>query len=248
MSDAFLSSVRSIRLALPGGGETEVRVRRSSRARHMLIHVDVIDAAAELVLPRYATLDEGIDFAHSKRRWISARLKETPPAVPFAHGARIPVLGETLRLCHADELFPDIWQSKNQLIVSCPETELSDQVFAWLWTRAAKEIRTRARDKASQIGRNINGIKIHDPQSMWGSCTAKGSLTLSWRLVMAPEKVLDYVVAHEVSHLIELNHSRRFWGIVDELCEDVKDCRAWLRSDGPALHRYGVGERSHQVP
>ncbi len=248
MTDMSLSSVRSIRLALPGGGETELRVRRSSRARHMLIHVDVIDAVAELVLPRYATLDEGIDFAHSKRRWIGARLKEAPPAVPFVHGARIPVLGETLRLRHVDELFPDIWRTGSELVVSCPEAELSDQVFTWLWTRAAQEIRTRARDKAAQIGRNIGGIRIRDPQSMWGSCSPKGNLTLSWRLVMAPEKVLDYVVAHEVGHLIELNHSRRFWAVVDALCEDMKDCRAGVRKNGPALHRYGVEARSRQVP
>lgn len=248
MADTALSSVRSIRLALPGGGETEVRVRRSSRARNMLIHVDVIDAVAELVLPRFATLDEGIDFAHSKRRWINARLKEAPPAVPFAHGARIPVLGEMLRLRHADELFPDIWQSGADLMVSCPGDGIADQVFAWLWRLAAQEIRTRARDKAAQIGRNVGRISIRDPQSMWGSCTPKGNLTLSWRLVMAPEKVLDYVVAHEVSHLIELNHSHRFWAIVDALCEDMKGSRIWIRKNGPALHRYGTKPRSRQAP
>ena len=91
----------------------------------------------------------------------------------------------------------------------------------------------------TEIGRPPARISMRDTRSRWGSCSRAGNLNFSWRLVMAPENVLDYVVAHEVAHLRELNHSARFWTLVDTLCPDVKDARWWLRTHGAALHRYG---------
>jgi hypothetical protein len=89
------------------------------------------------------------------------------------------------------------------------------------------------------LGRSPARITMRDTRSRWGSCSRAGNLNFSWRLVMAPENVLNYVVAHEVSHLRELNHSARFWALVDTLCPDVSDARGWLRKHGAELHRYG---------
>lgn len=237
----------AIQVALPGGGETEIRIRRSARARHMLLHVDAVHAGAELVLPSYATLDEGLDFVFSKRRWLKERLGETLPPVPFADGTRVPLMGTPLVIRRVDMLFPDIWREHGELIVACPAAELAVRVQGWFMTEAGGEIRRRARHKAAQLGRGIHRIAIRDPRTMWGSCSPKSNLSFSWRLVMAPEEVLDYVVAHEVAHLIELNHTRRFWDVVETLCDDVEGPREWLRGNGAALHRYGAEAPSRKA-
>ena len=210
----------------------------------MLLHVDAVKPGAELVLPNYATFDEGLDFIFSKRRWLKDRLGETLPPIPFADGAAVPMMGEQLRIRRVDMLFPDIWRERRALIVAYPAAELADQVRNWFMAAAGSEIRSRAREKAAELGRGIRRIAIRDPQTMWGSCSHKSNLSFSWRLILTPEPVLDYVVAHEVAHLVELNHTHRFWDVVDTLCDEVESSRAWLREHGAALHRYGAEARS----
>ena len=89
---------------------------------------------------------------------------------------------------------------------------------------------------ARQIDRKIARVTLRDPKSRWGSCSEQGALMYSWRLALAPTEIQDYVAAHEVAHLQEFNHSRYFWRIVDDLCPDYAEYRAWLRAKGPELH------------
>lgn len=91
----------------------------------------------------------------------------------------------------------------------------------------------------ASIGAAPGRITMRDPRTRWGSCSANGNLGFSWRLVLAPEFVLAYVVAHEVAHLKELNHGPRFWRLVERLIGDPEPARRWLRAEGPDLHRYG---------
>jgi predicted metal-dependent hydrolase len=95
---------------------------------------------------------------------------------------------------------------------------------------------------AAKIGRRVTRVTLRDTRSRWGSCTAEGALMYSWRLIMAPPEVLRYVAAHEVAHLVEMNHSNRFWAVVEGLYPGWQTQRAWLRSHGGALHglRFGA--------
>jgi predicted metal-dependent hydrolase len=237
------SPERTVPLALPGGGRAMLRVRRSSRARRFLLHVDVA-GEAELVIPRRAAFSDGLAFARDKADWIERHLSKVPRPVPFADGCRFPLLGETVRIRHVDQLFEDFWRKRSDLFVACRRPEVPARVEGWLRAEAARQIGARAGDKAARIDRTVARISVADTRSQWGSCTHKGNLNFSWRLVMAPEPVLDYVVAHEVAHLAELNHTRRFWSIVEGLCADAAGSRAWLRRNGAELHRYGAAERS----
>ena len=97
----------------------------------------------------------------------------------------------------------------------------------------------RSRELALRVGRRVSGVRLGDPKSRWGSCSPEGGLSYSWRLILAPPFVLDYVVAHEVAHLVELNHGRRFWRLVAELVGDIDAPRAWLRANGTRLLRHG---------
>ena len=109
----------------------------------------------------------------------------------------------------------------------------------YLKREARREISARAHDKARAIARPIRRIVLRDTRTRWGSCSADGALNFCWRLVMAPEAVLDYVVAHEVAHLVELNHSRRFWKLTDSLTGEMERAKTWLSRHGAQVHRYG---------
>ncbi len=231
-------------LCLPGGMSVPVAVRRSPRARQILLHVDAYSGAVELVLPRRASEAEGIAFARSKGRWIDKRLREITPAVPFVDGARFPILGRDVRICCVRQLFDEVWRERDRLIVAVTEeVGVSQRVESWLRAEARATITQRVADKSRRLGQRYRHIRVRDTRTRWGSCTRRGDLSFSWRLVMAPEGVLDYVVAHEVAHLKVMNHSHRFWAEVERLCDGMEDARAWLRVNGGLLHRYGPPPR-----
>ena len=226
-------------LCLPSGKTVAVDVRRSARARQILLHVDSFTGAVELVLPRRATEHEGFDFVRAKGRWIDTRLREIRPVVPFVDGARFPILGRDVRICCQPQLFDEVWRERDRLVVAGTEDGVAQRVELWLRAQARTTITQRVKQKAGQIGRRYRYIQLRDTRTRWGSCTRSGDLSFSWRLVMAPEHVLDYVVAHEVAHLRVMNHSQRFWDEVEPLCDDMEGSRAWLRIHGATLHRYG---------
>ena len=226
-------------LALPGGREIAFNLRRRARARHILIRIDEADGDVELVLPRRASVRDGRAFAHSRAGGIEARLGALPPAVPFRHGTVLPLLGEPLTLSRPVNGAKRTRRIGDELMVPGDEAVFAGRVRRWLMAEARREIGTRAERLACRVERPIRRLAIRDPATRWGSCSATGGLSFSWRLILAPPAVLDYVVAHEIAHLRELNHSARFWSLVDGLVGAHKAERAWLRQNGAELRRYG---------
>ena len=226
-------------LRMRDGNSVEIEVRRSPRARRILLHVDVYTGAVELVLPRRTSLAEGLAFARSKASWLQSRIAEISPAVPFADGARFPLLGTEIRIRHVRQLFDEVWRENGALVVAGDGTRIQDRVETWLRAEAARAFAPVVEEKAGRLGAKFRRIIVRDPRTRWGSCSLTGDLAFSWRLVMAPADVLEYVVAHEVAHLRVMNHSRRFWSLVDKICDEVDERREWLRINGAALHRYG---------
>ncbi len=229
-------SARRLTLGDPG---LELRVRRSSRARRLALRIDPRHDQPELVLPRGVSLEEGRRFAAGRAQWLRRRLAELPPRVPFAAGSMIPVLGVPHRVRHEPGTRGGVRRAAGELIVSGPVAELPRRLEAWLKAEARRLLGARARSAAARLGRDPPPIGVRDPATRWGSCSAQGKLSFSWRLMMAPEAVLEYVVAHEVAHLEHANHGPRFWRLVDELCPGWSEARRWLRRHGAALHRHG---------
>lgn len=226
-------------LRLPDGAEVDVLVRRSKRARWILLQVGNLDGAVELVLPEEADLAEGWEFAESRVGWVQKRLGRVIAPVPFADGNRVPLLGEPLRIRRLDDGPGRIQRVGPDLLVGAAPDRLAMRVQRWMRAQAVREIRWRVEDKAARLGRRRGRVTIRDQQTRWGSCSDTGNLNFSWRLVMAPPPVLDLVVAHEVAHLAEMNHGPRFWAHVARLCDDVDGPRKWLRRNAMELHRYG---------
>lgn len=221
------------------GKTVNVTVRRNPRARRLYLRIDPVRADVVLVLPRGVGLQEGLRFAHDRRGWLAGRLAAMPPPTPFVDGATIPLLGEDVTIRHEPQGRGGVARHGNELRVPGRAEHLARRVRDWLRGRARTELATRSRALATQIGRQVARVRISDPKSRWGSCSSRGGLSYSWRLILAPPDVLDYVVAHEVAHLVEHNHGRRFWALVDSLAPGAQAARAWLLRHGNALLRYG---------
>lgn len=197
------------------------------------------DDSVELVLPQRAREEDGLDFLRSRSGWVLDRLGRLPGRVPFADGCELPLGGVPHRVRHAPDLRGVVALDGREILVAGRLEHLPRRLADWLRAEAIRRITPLAHEKAAVIGRQVARITVRDQKSRWGSCARGGRLSFNWRLVLAPDGVLDYVVAHEVAHLEQPNHSRAFWRVVDRLTTDREARRAWLRRHGTQLHRYG---------
>lgn len=230
-----------------------VTIRVSRRARRIALRVMSGERRVELVLPRGVPRQLGLGFLTAKRGWIAARLDTLPRRVPFVEGATIPVFGVPHRIRReGDPGAPKVAIAAGEIRVrpaprdqgsrADPEAEAAEiarHVRDHLIALARAEAARRARALAARLGRPVARVGVRDTRSRWGSCSAAGNLSFCWRLVLAPESVFDYVVAHEVAHLVEMNHGPRFWALVDSLHPGRAAARAWLKAHRAELLSYG---------
>lgn len=193
-----------------------------------------------VVMPPGLTPRDALRFVHEKTDWVRARLANLPPRVPFEPGHSVPLLGTPHTIVHDPAARRGVWTENDILWVSGLSAEhVPRRVKDYLLRRAKAEITPRAHAHAQALGKRVTRVTVRDTRSRWGSCSSTGALSFSWRLVLAPEQVLEYVVVHEVAHMVELNHSNRFWNLVTELMPDSAAPRHWLKQHGTTLHRYG---------
>ncbi len=221
------------------GRRFPVVLRTSPTTRRLTLRFDAKEDRLVVVRPKGVPPREALAFVAERTDWIRARLAAVPPRVPFADGVPIPLLGVPHVIRHRPEARRGVWIEDGDIGVSGLPEHLPRRLADWLKGRARTEITPRAHTLAARLGRPVGRISLRDGRTRWGSCTANGDLSFSWRLVLAPEDVLHYVVAHEVAHLIELNHSHRFWTVVRDLAGDTTNAQKWLKEHGTRLHRYG---------
>jgi len=222
-----------------GGNAVTLPVRRDRRARQITIHIDASLGGAKIVMPVYAALSDAKAAVRQNEAWLLDRLSKLPPRVAFAHGSVIPVLGVKHRIRHIPFQRGVVERVDNQIWVFGQPEHVTRRVTDWLKAEAKRTISPLCLEKAAAIDKRVRRVMVRDQKSRWGSCGSNGHLSFNWRLILAPEPVLDYVVAHEVAHLVEMNHSPAFWEVVDELTPHLKYGRDWLNRRGQHLYRYG---------
>ncbi len=224
-----------------------VRVRRHRQARRYTLRIHTAGREVVLTMPPRGSLREAHAFARSHGAWIAARLGRLPQAVPFAHGAVLPLRGIEHRIEHRRGVRGTVWleQAAGQhlLCVAGDDAHVSRRVRDFLRREAKHDLEAASRRAAEALGVNFRRISMRDQSSRWGSCSSTGVLSYSWRLILAPDFVLEYLAAHEVAHLIEMNHSRRFWRLVERIYPHLGRAKTWLNSHGSDLHRYGLDTR-----
>ncbi len=217
--------------------EMEVRLRRSDRARRFTLSVSRVDGLPQLTLPSRATDAEAMDFLRRQAEWLAGAVSRVPPARVVQAGRALPYRGGSviLEATPGPRRAPRI--EAGRLLVGGDPGQAPARALAFLKVEAREALVAAARGYAAEIGRAPTRVTLRDTRSRWGSCSSDGALSFSWRLIMAPPDVLDYVAAHEAAHLAEMNHGPRFWALVDRLTPDWRERRDWLRRHGAALHR-----------
>ena len=219
------------------------RLSVNPRARRLSIRIDARAGEAVLIAPSERKLADVVAFARTKTSWMRERLAERPQGTPIAPGAVIDLFGKPTRLVAAGgtgaaRLTED---ADGPLIASGGEGEAYARRVENLFKRVAREtLQTRTDVHLRTLGQRPVKMSIADPKSRWGSCSPHNrSIRYSWRVIMAPPAVIDYLAAHEVAHLVHADHSPAYWAVVQRLVGDHRPFRKWLRENGPALHAVG---------
>jgi predicted metal-dependent hydrolase len=217
-----------------GDPAIEVRLRRNARARRMVLRVAHSGRVPTLTLPPGVPLARARAFLSDQEGWLRRHLAASPGGRAVCDGSVLPFGDASLTV----RAHPGARMLCADGILHVPGTPagFAPRVAAYLREEARRACVAGVARHAARLGLQPGRISLRDPRSRWGSCTAAGDLMFSWRLVLAPAFVLDYVVAHEVAHLQEMNHSPRFWAVVRRLCPDYERPRDWLRRHGGALH------------
>jgi predicted metal-dependent hydrolase len=225
-----------------------VRLRRHSQARRYTLRIHAASRDIVLTMPPRGSVKQAREFAQKNGAWIVARLRRLPDAMPFAHGTHLPLRGVSHRIDHRKGTRGTVWieiGADMRLLCVAGETPyLPRRVRDFLKREAKRDLEVASRAAAQALGVTIKRVSVRDQSSRWGSCSSTGVLSYSWRLILAPTFVLNYLASHEVAHVIEMNHSRRFWRLVEKICPDMGRAKAWLDAHGADLHRYGLDENT----
>ena len=220
---------------LPGDPPVPVSLRRSARARRLSLRISGTDGRVTLTLPLRARLGDGLAFLREREAWLRGHLSRAPVAIIPTFGGTVPFEGRNLLLLPGEGRAMNL--DGDRLLVPGRAGELPGRLAGFLKATARDRLVSACDRHAGAIGKRYRKVTLRDTRSRWGSCTSDGDLMFSWRLILAPPDVLDYVVAHEVGHLAEMNHSPAFWAVVEGLCPGYEEPRDWLRTEGAGLHR-----------
>jgi len=254
--DGFAKTAGSSAITVSHAGETiAVSLRRSAAARRFTLRVRFAARDAVLTMPARASLREAREFTERHAAWIAARLERLPDVIPFVDGAIVPMRGIDHSVAHRPGARGTVWVetarveaeesvegASHRLCVAGAAEHMHRRLVDFFKREARRDLEEAVLRHTRALGLPPRGVGLRDTVSRWGSCSSSGSLNFSWRLVMAPPFVLDYLAAHEVAHLEHLDHSPRFWTLTRRLCAATDRAEAWLSAHGAHLHKYGASE------
>lgn len=230
-----------------GGRIAPVLIRNKAGSRKITLRVT--HEGVVVSKPRWVSRRDASDFVRRSRRWVEAQLERQASLHRLVASDRILFKGTEVFIVHSSEDRVQFLEGQFLAPGTTIEARL-DNVVKWMRGQARRVLNERVRHWSGEMGLTPTGVGVRNQASRWGSCSSKGSLSLNWRLVMAPPSVLDYIVIHELAHLDELNHSKRFWSLVARYCPEYKLCESWLDEHGDRLVLVGrrLSDLSAQQP
>ena len=227
----------------------QVRLRRHPRARRYTLRIHSTTREVVLTMPPRGSVKQATEFAQKHGAWIAARLQSLPKAVAFGHGTVLPLRGVNHRIEHRHGARGTVWTEVSEtgehlLCVAGVGPHVPRRVRDYLKREAKAGLEAASKRATAALGVTLKRVAIRDQSSRWGSCSTTGVLSYSWRLILAPPYVLNYLAAHEAAHLVEMNHSRAFWRQVERICPDMARAKTWLDVHGTELHRYGMQDKA----
>ncbi len=235
------------------GLNVSVVLRRNAQARRFILKIGARSSEVILTMPGNGSEAEAMEFAISQAHWIKSRITAQPDIIDFVDGAEIPLRNVMHTIDHRSGERGTVWtlpgndeelidEEEGALPLICVAGDarhLARRLRDWLKKQARADLKQSVEHHSEHLGLRPKNITIRDQTTRWGSCSSSGALSFSWRLILAPPYVLDYVAAHEVAHLQEMNHSPRFWKLVEQRLPDYKLAQKWLKKSGARLHIYG---------
>ncbi len=218
-----------------------ITLRKHQSALRMTLRLSPDGEGAVMTLPKRVSRTEAQGFAERSRPWLEKQLSKRSPKKSFVDGIDIPLRGEPHKLvakgaarglvqCHTES---------REIHVPGDSKHVARRFTDFLKAEAKRDLENASRHYAKLMNAKFSRITIRDQKSRWGSCSAEGALSYSWRLILAPPQVLDYVAAHEVAHLLEMNHGPKFWRLVLTHCPHARFAKQWLKTHGRDVHSYG---------
>jgi predicted metal-dependent hydrolase len=229
-----------------GEAAFRISVKRSTTARRLTLRIRGATGDIVLTIPARTSFRQAQDFAERHALWLANRLARIPRRTPFAPGAKIPLRGVDHVLRHHPNpsrrkgpVWVEVVEEALALCASGEPAHFERRIEDYLRREARRDIEQAVLRHAAQAGKRPISVSLRDTSSRWGSCSARGALNFSWRLILAPPFVLDYLAAHETAHLRHHDHSERFWALTRSLCPRTEEAEAWLKVHGAQLHRFG---------
>lgn len=212
-----------------------IEYRRHKKSRTLKLRYDASNDIAIVTMPYRTSERAAKKFAEKHHSWLLAQRESAPTRLYLSPNEIIPFKGQNKKIIHIKDQAARVRVYEDEITVGGPLEGFSVRLENFLKKQARKSIEPLALEMAEAIQKNFKRIQIRDTKSRWGSCSSSGNLSFSWRLIMTPPDILRYVVAHEVSHLEEMNHSPAFWAVVDQLVDNAKISRKWLKNEGQSL-------------
>ncbi len=204
----------------------------------MVLRLDGAEGGLVMTLPRRTSLSEALRFAEISRAWITRTLAKQKAPADIKHGSEFLFRGDLQNLAFTGGRRGIVACSGGSIMVPGEAHHAPRRLLDFLKKEALAAVTSASRKYALAMNVSFSRVSIRDQKSRWGSCSAHGTLSYSWRLIMAPDYVLDYVAAHEVAHLREMNHGPRFWRLVLTHCPQARAAKQWLKAHGREVHRY----------
>ena len=221
-----------------------VQVSENTRAKRLTLRLLPGGDGLKVTAPPHIGDDELYQFVERNRNWAAARMSRLPEKRSLAPGNVIPFRGIDHRIMSSGKLrgTVEVGDEEGEKVLRVPgsEKDVPRKLLGWLKREARRELDHRVTFHTAELGVRAKRIRITDTSSRWGSCSTTRTLSFSWRIIMAPPEVLDYLAAHEVAHLVEMNHSKDFWTLTRRLCPQTDHGRAWLKQHGAKLHSVSV--------
>lgn len=226
-------------MVLIGSDELPVIFRRHAQARRLVLRLNTEATAVTVTVPHGVSRLKAIDFAERSKDWIAQRISQRGHNIPLQPGSRIPLRGVEHHIVHVATTRGRVSVDTDSMAIHVAGElpHVSRRLLDWLKKNARDELTSAARRYAALMGVSFRRISVRDQRSRWGSCSTSGDLSFSWRLILTPSYVLDYVAAHEVAHLRHMDHSSKFWRMVLTHCPDAARAKRWLKTHGQDVHR-----------
>ena len=216
----------------------DIKIIKSPKAKRLTLRIDAKERLPILTIPSRCSAKRAVEFVEMHRAWLEENLQKIPAVKHFENGEKISLMGKEYTINHCPQKRCGVMIEEDNIVVSGSKEFLHRRICDFIKKKAQEQLLKKSQTLANKIGCHVNHVSIKDTKSRWGSCSSLENINYNWRICLAPKYVINYLVAHEVSHLLHQDHSREFWQCVKKLCPDAAKGRLWLKNYGKELYRY----------